>query len=138
MLYNIVICDDNFNELNIIKNITRNHFNNKEDSCCKIHSFNDYDNKFINFIYNNRLYNLIYLLDIETPSGNGFDIRRDIKKLDPNTPIIYITGYHKEYTNKALNSCDMDGYIDKFGNLDDELENKFDKILERKGKKIFI
>ena len=96
MLYNIVVCDDNAHDLDIITCITNSYFNKKENFCCKIHSFHDYDKDFLNFIYNNRLPNMICLLDIETPSGNGFDITRNIKQLDPNTPVIYITGYHKK------------------------------------------
>lgn len=135
MLYNIVVCDDNNYYLNLVINITKNFFNTKVGFDCKIHSFHDYNDEFINFIYNNRLSNLIYLLDIETPSSNGFDIVRKIKRLDPNIPIIYITGYYNDYTKKALNTCDMVGYINKFKNLNYELEKKLDKILESKGKK---
>lgn len=135
MLYNIVICDDNLNDLNIITEKISNYFDQQKNIYFKIYSFNDYNNKFIDFIYNNRLTNLIYLLDIETPSGDGFDIARTIKRFDANIPIIYITGHHEKHINKALKSCDMDGYINKFNNLENELIEKFDKILAEKGKK---
>lgn len=135
MLYNIIICDDNFHELNMIIHITNNYFNQIEDFYCEIHSFNDYDDNFIDYIYNNRFQNLICLLDIETPSGSGFDVARRIKQLDPNSHIIYITGYYEEYTIKALDSCDMEGYINKSGDIKKELTIKFDKITGLLGKK---
>lgn len=135
MLYNIIVCDDNDRDLDIITHLINSYFNKKVNFDCKIHSFHDYNNDFINFIYNNRLPNMVCLLDIETPSGNGFDMTRKIKNIDPNTPVIYITGYYKKFSKVALSTCDMDGYINKFLNLNNELENKFDKILERKGQK---
>lgn len=135
MLYNIIICDDNPYNLNTIIHITENYFQNKKGFSCKIHSFCDYNNDYIHFLYNTRLPNLIFLLDIETPSGSGFDIARKIKQLDPNIPYIYITGYYKHYSDRALCSCDMQGYINKFGDIEKELTNKFDKIISLKGKK---
>jgi len=138
MLYNIIICDDNQLDLNKIINITKNYFNDQQDFCCKIHSFHDYNHDFINFIYTNRLSNLIYLLDIETPSGNGFDMARIIKRLDQNIPVLYITEHYKNYSKRALDTCDMDGYINKFGNLNEELKNKLEKITNLKGKKYLL
>lgn len=135
MLYNVIVCDDNSHDLNKIIETTEHYFYQKKDLHCQIHSFNDYNDSFIDFIYNNRLSNLICLLDIETPNGNGFDIARKLKKIDPNIHIIYITGYYKEYTIKALDSCDMEGYINKYGNVKKELTAKLNKITELKGKK---
>lgn len=138
MLYNIIICDDNSSDLNQIINITQNYFNNKQDFCCKIHSFHDYNDNFINFICTNRLSNLIYILDIETPSGNGFDMARIIKRLDQNIPIIYITEHYQYYTKRALDTCDMNGYINKIEKLNEKLIDTLEKITNLKGKKYLI
>lgn len=135
MLYNIVTCDDNSNDLNEVIKIANKYFDKHKKINCKIHSFHDYDDNFLEFLYTTRLPNLIFLLDIETPSGNGFDIARRVKHFDSNIPIIYITGHHKEYMNKAINTCDMDGYVNKFNNLEEDLNEKFDKILLEKGKR---
>lgn len=138
MLYNIVTCDDNPSDLKNVIKATNIYFQSKKDFDCKIHSFHDYDNKFLDFLYTKRLPNLILLLDIETPSGNGFDIARAVKRFDQNIPIIYITGHHKKYINQALDVCDMDGYIDKLGNIEKQLQKNFDKILIEKGKRFIF
>jgi len=137
MLYNVIICDDNLSDLNKIISITEDFFNNKQDFFCKIHSFRDYNDDFINFIYTNRLSNLIYLLDIETPSGNGFDIARIIKRLDQNIPILYITEHYQYYTKKALETCDMNGYINKIEKLDEKLIDTLEKITNLKAGTFF-
>ena len=88
-----VVCDDNINISNKISDIIdKIMFDNEISYDIKI--FNDYDKKFDNYVKNKKS-NVIYILDIVTPSGSGIDAARKIRRKDMESVIIFLTGHEK-------------------------------------------
>lgn len=125
-VFNFIICDNQKIYLEIIEKIVRTFFRSK-DYKIDIHLFEDYSNKFIQFIEKD-LENKVYLLDIKTRHSSGIDIARDIRKIDNKSPIIFITS-HEDYALKILKSLyNINGFISKKDNhfeenLNIQLEN---------------
>ena len=77
-MINFIICDDNeFFLMDICKIV--DDFCVKKNINYKIYPFKSYNFEFIK-IMDERLDNKVYILDIETPSGNGIDIAKKDKK----------------------------------------------------------
>lgn len=89
------------------------------------YAFFDYDNNFKRTIKQN-LHNSIYILDIETPSCNGLDVAREIRKYDKQGLIIFITSYYEEYTSPILKS--MIGYL-RYINKSDDYQKELEETL---------
>lgn len=126
-MINVIICDDIVNDLKNTVSIVDNYFKSKKIEYTK-HIFNDYNNKFKEII-NQKLPFKLYILDIETPSGSGIDIAREIRKKDNDSVIIFLTG-HEELGNIVLkNDLLFLGFINKFDNCEERLINCLSKSL---------
>ena len=66
-----------------------------------IYKFNDYNNDFFKLV-NKKWKNLIYILDIETPSCSGIDAAIKIREIDNKCYIIFITSYFYDYAEELL------------------------------------
>ena len=73
-MINFIICDDNEFFLMEIYHIISNFCLSKKINF-KIYAFKDYDSEFYEIMCK-ELDNKVYILDIETPSGNGIDIAK--------------------------------------------------------------
>ena len=136
-MINFIICDDNEFFLMEIYNIVSS-FCLKRNINFNIYVFSDYNSDFFD-IMKKELDNKVYILDIETPSGNGIDIAKKIRNKDLNSFFIFISSYTAKYVNKAVNSDTMFiGYISKRKNYYDELERKLKKIFNLGFKKNII
>ena len=71
-MINFIICDDNEFFLLEIYNVVSNFCLNKNIGF-KIYAFKGYDEEFYK-VMNKEMDNKVYILDIETPNGNGIDI----------------------------------------------------------------
>lgn len=92
-MIDFIICDDDNSIVEkVLKVISNIMMKNKLEY--NVHTFNDYDDTFLNFISNNERC-CIYILDIETPSRSGIDIARIIRKNDINSIIIFLTGHEE-------------------------------------------
>lgn len=114
-MVNIIICDDNdfFRETIKTEIAKMTKINNIKIS---IYEFDDFDEKWNRFIFQeaSKLENKIYLLDIETPSGNGVSIGRKIRQTDLKSFLIYITAYSGTYSISVLRSNSrFSSYISK-------------------------
>ena len=128
-MINFIICDDNEFFLSEIFNIV-NDFCNKLKINYEIYVFKSYDKNFFDIV-DSELDNKIYILDIETPSGNGVDVARKIRSKDLNSFLIFISAYTREYVSKVITSDTMFiGYISKRKNYKDELVKKLKKIFK--------
>lgn len=126
-MINFIICDDNEFFLMEIYNVVSN-FCIKRNINFNIYVFYDYNNDFFE-IMKNELDNKVYILDIETPNGNGIDIAKKIRNKDLNSFLIFISSYTAKYVNQVVNSDTMFiGYISKRKNYYEELERKLKKI----------
>lgn len=132
-MVNFIVCDDNKaicnNIINIIDKIM---MKNKLEY--KIHSYYDYDKKFMKII-NNKMSNKIYILDIETPSASGIDIVRKIREIDVDSIIIFLTS-HDELGYVILKQEFLFlSFICKFDDYENKLKSSIKKALEMIGQK---
>ncbi len=96
----------------------------------EIHIFKNYDNNFFDIV-RQKLDNKVYILDIETPSGNGIDVAKKIRNKDLNSFLIFISSYTAKYINQVVSSDTMFiGYISKRKNYHEELLKKLKKIFK--------
>ena len=96
----------------------------------EIHVFKNYDNNFFDIV-KQELDNKVYILDIETPSGNGIDVAKKIRNKDLNSFFIFISSYTAKYINQVVSSDTMFiGYISKRKNYHEELLKKLKKIFK--------
>lgn len=127
-MINVIICDDNENDKNKIKNIVKN-FMNKMRMEFDIYEFNDYNRNFYNIV-DKKLPFKIYLLDIETPSASGIDIARNIRKKDVDSVIIFLTGHEELGSIVLKNDLMFLSFINKFDDLETRLFNSLTKSLD--------
>lgn len=128
-MINFIICDDNEFFLMEIYNVVSNFCLSKKINF-KIHVFKSYDNNFYEIMHK-ELDNKVYILDIETPSGNGIDIARKIRSRDLNSFLIFISSYTVKYIKKVAFSDTMFiGYISKRKNYREELLKKLKNIFK--------
>lgn len=128
-MINFIICDDNEFFLMEIYNVVSNFCLSKKFNF-KIHVFKSYDNNFYEIMHK-ELDNKVYILDIETPSGNGIDVAKKIRNKDLNSFLIFISSYTAKYINQVVSSDTMFiGYISKRKNYHEELLKKLKKIFK--------
>lgn len=95
MEYHFIICDDDPNYTQLYRHII-DSFMIKNKLQYKKHIYHDYNQTFENVIeapFTNR----IYLLDVETKSGDGMSMATKIRKVDKRSYIIFITGFYNYY-----------------------------------------
>lgn len=70
------------------------------------------------------------IFDVELPEMNGFDLTREVKKINPNFPVVLITGYSHLYQPQDVLSLDVEAFLKKPLNIS-ELISIIDKIVLR-------
>ena len=132
-MLNVIICDDNKKDLNNIQTVVKD-FMDKNKLDYNIHVYNDY-NKDFESVIESKLPFKIYLLDIETPSGSGIDVARQIRKKDLDSVIIFLT-VHEELGNVVLkNDLLFLSFINKFDDYESRLNNCLEKAMKLLNKK---
>ncbi|MCM1143540.1 MAG: response regulator [Blautia sp.] len=61
------------------------------------------------------------LLDVRMPGMDGIDLGKELKKTNPDTIVIYVTGY-EDYVKEAILGVKADGYLTKPYNRRDVIE----------------
>ncbi len=75
----------------------------------------------------------LFILDVRLPDGNGVELCKLLRKLQPDVPVVYYTGYAGADSEKeALAACG-DAYLQKPISII-EWERKIAEILAKKGK----
>ena len=128
-----VVCDDNINISNKISDIIdKIMFDNEISYDIKI--FNDYDKKFDNYVKNKKS-NVIYILDIVTPSGSGIDAARKIRRKDMESVIIFLTGHEELGMTILKDELFFLTFINKYDNYQYRLNRAIKKALTILGNK---
>lgn len=132
-MINVIVCDDDNKYLKkVVENVKK--FMDGKKLNYKIHEYMDYDNKFINML-KDEIPNKIFILDIETPSRSGIDVARIIRRIDVESPIIFLTG-HEELGNIILSKVmNFVSFINKFDEVKEKLNESLNlalKILNKK------
>ena len=124
---NIAICDDNKYFIEEFKSILK-----KDKRISTIYEYNK-SNELLDSVKNNEFIIDAVFMDIELGgSENGIEVGSELYKLNPNIPIIYITGYHDRFDQEMfLNESNLVGYMTKPVN-----ENILDKYIEKISKNI--
>ena len=68
--------------------------------------------------YNAEYFDMV-LLDIMMPYMSGFEVSKEIRKLDLNIPIITLTSLDFEEVKDNISACGINQYINKPSNLRD-------------------
>lgn len=127
-MINFIVVDDNKKFLEIISDIiTKVMMKNK--FMYKTHSFDEYDDKFIN-IMNSSLANKIYILDIETKEASGIDIARKIRKKDIDSIIIFATVHNEAGLVLLKDDLMFLTFLCKFDDFENKLKTSINKALE--------
>lgn len=137
-MYNFFVVDDieyfknEFCEL-IDKAMINNNFE------YKIHSFDDYDDKFFNKV-NEDLSNKIFLMDLSCKQKDGLEVAEYIRETDELSIIIFITAYSIDYVSDLLKGeYTFFGFISKASkNYQNETINKINKAIDRINKRQII
>lgn len=127
-----VVCDDDKLVVEKVSNIiTKQMMKNKFEY--KILKFYDYDNNFMNLIYDAAF--RIYLLDIEMPSRSGIDIARLIRKYNLESIIIFVTGHYELGYSIIEEELNFLTFINKFNDCENKLGRAINKSLLLANKK---
>ena len=70
----------------------------------------------------------LVLLDLYLNGSKGWDVLADIKKIDPNLPVLIVTAYDSYVNDPRLSQAD--GYIIKSISVFDELKEKIAEVLK--------
>ncbi len=71
------------------------------------------------------------IIDVELPVMNGLDLTAEIKKIEPEFPVILITGYSHLYKPQDVLSLDVEAFLKKPINVT-ELVSIINQIISRK------
>ena len=124
-----ITCDDNAESLEIAsKTITKVMMNyDIEYKICKFTKYTDKLKEIINDEFNIK----IYILDIELPLISGLEIASEIREIDDNSTIIFVTA-HSECKNDVFYSrLQAIDFISKYHRYDERLEQTIDHILKK-------
>ena len=131
-MINVVVCDDDNSFRHKVVEQIKKYMDNKFDY--RILEYNDYNSNFIKIIKED-LENVIYILDIEAPTRSGIDVARIIRKLDVESPIIFLTG-HEELGNLVLaKNINILSFINKFDNFANKLKTSLNTAMKLLNKK---
>ena len=135
-MINFIVCDDNKALLkNVVEIIDNVMIKNRHEY--KIHSFTDYNDKFMKLI-DEKLPLKIYILDVEVPSKSGIDIARIIRNDDVDSVIIFLTSHNEVGSILLKEEIMFLTFICKFDDAENRLESAINKALELVGKKMAI
>lgn len=133
-MIDFIICD---NDSIILKNVSSLIQQKHPES--PLYQFSDYDEAFLERIYEPTSHKKIYILDIEAISMNGLDVARLIRKTDENSIIIFLTGHQNKYNYAILKiGIRYDCVINKEEDYLKELDLQIDKFSELVLKKRYI
>ena len=127
-MINIVICEDNTRDRKRTVKLVDDFFKKRKLEY-KIHLYEDYNDNFYNII-KSKIPFKIYLLDIETPSRSGLDIAREIRKIDVDSVIIFLTAHEELSTVASKNELMFLNFINKFDDFDKNLPSSLSKSLK--------
>lgn len=128
-MVNYIVCDDNKNIVNNVKNII-SRVMMKNETEYQIHSFYDYDQSFKEVI-TKEMPNKVYILDIETPSASGIDITRRIRNVDYNSIIIFLTAHEELGYSLLKKEYLFLSFINKYDNYENKLANSLKIALKK-------
>ena len=135
-MINFIVCDDNKVLLNnVVEMINKVMMKNKHEY--KVHSFTDYNDKFMK-VLNDKMSCKIYILDVEVPSKSGIDVARMIRNEDVDSVIIFLTSHNEVGSILLKEEIMFLTFICKFDDAEKRLESSLKKALELVGKKIAI
>ncbi|KRN94156.1 LytR/AlgR family response regulator transcription factor [Pediococcus stilesii] len=125
-MYPIIICEDDPAQLHAISTIIKNFILFHEEDFS--HSFSTSNpEKCLDYLKSHHIRNGIYLLDIDLgTSMNGIDLAEQIRQLDVQSEIIFITTHNEMAPLTLKRRVEALGFIDK----DNSLEKIRDEIYE--------
>lgn len=125
-----IICDDNKEALDIAnKAVTKAMMNYEVEY--KVLKFTRYDDKLKEQI-KDELNTKIYILDIELPVVSGLEIASEIREMDDDSIIIFVTA-HPECKNDIFYSrLEAIDYISKYYRYEERIEDTIKHIMKKR------
>lgn len=94
--------------------------------------FTKYDNNLQKEL-DNMLYPKIYVMDIELDNSiSGIEIASRIRETDWDSEIIFVTCHDNMFESVHRQILEVFDFIEKFQNMEERLENDFNKIISKK------
>ncbi len=90
----ILICDDDSNMVNMIADWVKDYM----DGCeCQVQTYDNGIDVIYEIEHNDQLESEIIFMDIKLKNDNGINVAKEIKKLNQNAVIIFISGYSEYF-----------------------------------------
>lgn len=125
-MYRIAIIDDNEYDLKQAREMVERAMQN-HNLPCRIETFPGY--RAYGFACEEQIRHDLYVIDVQMPDGDGFQLARELRREDAYVPILFLTGYG-EYAPEGyeVQAC---AYFLKPGNREEreQLEEKLEKKL---------
>ena len=124
-----IICDDNKEALEVANKAVTKAMMNYENEY-KVLKFTKYDEKLKEQI-KDEFNTKIYILDIELPIVSGLEIASEIREMDDDSIIIFVTA-HPECKNDIFYSrLEAIDYISKYYRYEERIEDTIKNIIRK-------
>lgn len=122
-MLNFVVCEDEVEFQKQYKREIDNFMMNYDDDY-NIHIFNDYDDKWEEFVQNDETYK-VYILDVVTKNGSGIDAGRKIREQyqDYSSMIIIISSHTEQRFDALSKRLMLVEFINKLDNCKERLRH---------------
>ena len=131
-----IVCDNNKNIVSKVSNII-DSLMMKNNTNYKIRKFYDYDEEFMAKMGEIGI-NKVYILDIQVNDMSGIDIARKIREDDLQSAIIFLTSHSELAEYVVYNVIAPLGFVNKFNNYVERLEELLKIALKRLGTENFL
>ena len=130
-MLNFIICDDN---KEVTKNVKRiiDKVMLKNDIHYEKYEYSEYDTSFKKMI-TKKLANKIYIMDIITGSRSGIDTAREIREVDIDSIIIFMTAHNELGSQLLYDEIMFLTLINKYNNFNVNLEKAINKSIQMVG-----
>lgn len=128
----VAVCDDNPSELQLIYQLLDDYFTNNTDYPLSIHTFSTAIS-LMDFMETKPVD--LYFLDILMPGINGIELGQQIRRMDEDVPIVYITSvpdfavqsYSVQATDYILKPLNTDSFFCLMERLNKRFQEKYYK-----------
>lgn len=124
-----IVCDDNTEALEIASQaVTKTMM--KYDTEYKICKFTKYDTK-LKEVIKDEFNTKIYILDIELPTVSGLEIASEIREIDNDSTIIFVTAHSECKSDIFYSRLEAIDFISKYYRYQERLSETIEHVLQK-------
>ena len=125
-----IVCEDNIEELNTaVQTITKTMMKYDEIEY-KIQKFEKYDKK-LQEVIKEPFDTKIYMLDVELPIVSGLEIASEIREIDDNSHIVFVTAHPENKNDIFFSRLEAIDFISKGHNYEERIGETIEHILKK-------